>query len=42
MEFRQLKPQKVSKLSSFLMIIEALVYQDIKSESGNIAGGLFL
>ena len=41
MEFRQLKPQKVSKLSSFLMIIEALVYQDIKSESGNIAGGLF-
>ena len=40
MEFKQQKPQEVSKLSSFLMIIEALVYQEIKSESGNIAGGL--
>ena len=40
MEFKQQKPQEVSRLSSFLMIIEALVYQEIKSESGNIAGGL--
>ncbi len=40
MEFKQLQPIKVSKLDSFFMIIKALVYQDIKSESGNIAGGL--
>lgn len=40
MEFKQSKPKKTDKLESFWNILQALVYQEIKTSSDNFTGGL--